>query len=169
MEAFDAIFGRRSVRSFTDQPVDDALVTRLLQAAMSAPSAGNEQPWHFLVITDRELLDAVPDFHPYAEMLHEAPLAILVCGDERLEHFKGFWVQDCAAATENLLLAAHASGLGAVWLGIHPVPERETGLRRLFGIPEDVTPFALVALGHPAETPEPADRYDESRVRRDRW
>ena len=121
-------------------------IQKLLRAAMSAPSAGNEQPWQFVVITERALLDEIPALHPYSSMLKEAQLAILVCGDENLESHKGFWAQDCSAATENLLIAAHSLGLGAVWLGIYPRKERVNGLRGLLGIPKHVIPFALISL-----------------------
>ena len=102
-------------------------------------------------------------------MLKDAPLAIVVCGDERLERYKGFWVQDCSAATQNLLLAAHALGLGAVWLGVYPVQQRVEKTQDLLGLPEGVIPLAIIALGHPAERKPPADRYDASRVHRNRW
>jgi len=115
MDAIEAILTRRSIRRFRDEPVSDDLIETLLRAAMAAPSAGNQQPWHFVVIRDRETLDTTSTVHPYATMAAEAALAIVVCGDTTLEMHKGFWVQDCAAAIQNLLLAAHASGLGAVW------------------------------------------------------
>lgn len=169
MDALEAILTRRSIRQFTDQAVSEAVVEDLLRAAMSAPSAGNQQPWQFVVITDRQILDAIPNIHPYSAMLKQAPLAILVCGDEELETHKGYWVQDCSAATQNLLLAAHARGLGAVWLGIYPRMERVTGLRKLLGLPEHVIPLALVAIGHPAEHLPPAERYNAVRVHRNRW
>jgi nitroreductase len=136
---------------------------------MSAPSAGNEQPWYFVVIDDRDTLDEIPKFHPYSAMLQSATVAILICGDERLEVHRGFWVQDCSAATQNILLAAQAKGLGAVWLGVYPVEERVVGLRNLLGIPEDVIPFSLVSVGYPAERKPPADRYDKSRIHHNRW
>ena len=102
-------------------------------------------------------------------MLKDAPLAIVVCGDERLERYKGFWVQDCSAATQNLLLAAHAVGLGAVWLGVYPVQQRVAKTQDLLGLPEGVIPLAIIAVGHPAERKPPADRYDASRVHRNSW
>jgi nitroreductase len=169
MESMEAILTRRSVRRYTDEPVAPELVNELLDAAMHAPSAGNEQPWHFVVITEREILDAIPSFHPYAVMLRQAPMAVLICGDSRLQKYPGYWVQDCAAATENLLLAAHDRGLGAVWVGVHPRVEREEGMRALLGIPAEVTPFALVPLGHPAEHPQRVARFDAARIHRNRW
>ena len=169
MNTFDAIFGRRSIRKYTPQPVPEELVTELLQAAMAAPSAGNEQAWQFIVIRDRMLLDAVPKFHPYSAMLKYASVAILVCGDLSVEKFKGFWVQDCSAATQNILLAATARGLGAVWTALYPLEERVMGMRKLLGLPEHIIPLALVPLGYPAEHPGPADRFVAAKVHRAQW
>ena len=169
MEAMDAILSRRSIRAYTSQAVPDDVVTELLQGAMSAPSAGNEQPWHFLVLTDRQILNEIPTFHAYSQMLREAPLAILVCGDERLEKYQGYWVQDCSAATENILIAVQAKGLGAVWLGIYPVEERVVAMRALLGIPDHVIPFSLISIGYPAEQKPRAHRYDPSRIHQNRW
>jgi len=167
--SLEAIYSRRSIRKYADKPVAESDVEALLRAAMAAPSAGNEQPWHFVVITERQLLDAIPGFHPYAGMTAEAPLAILACGDPALEKYPGFWPQDLAAAVENLLLAAHAKGLGAVWVGLYPTPERVERMRQLIGIPPHIVPFALVPVGHPAESKPPGERYNPHRVHRNRW
>jgi len=169
MDVIEAILSRRSIRSYKARPVPEEVIQELLKAAMAAPSAGNQQPWHFVVIDDRSILNAIPSFHEYSEMLKKAPVAILVCGDERLERHKGFWVQDCSAATQNLLLAAHAKGLGAVWLGVHPREKRVVGTRKLLGLPEEVIPLAIIALGYPAERKGPAGRFDTSRVHRNGW
>jgi nitroreductase len=169
MDTMEAILTRRSIRKYAPKPVDEQAVTQLLKAAMAAPSAGNEQAWHFVVITDRAILDDVPKFHEYAQMLYDARLAVLVCGDARLEKCKDYWVQDCSAATQNLLLAAHALGLGAVWLGMYPVQNRVDGMRKLLGIPKEVTPFALISIGHPAEHKPPAERYDPQRIHYNNW
>ncbi len=169
MDAMTAILSRRSIRRYTKEPIPDEVIKELLEAAMSAPSAGNEQPWHFVVITDRELLDEIPKIHPYAQMLREAPVAILVCGDRNLQKYEGYWVQDCSAATENILIAVHAKGLGGVWLGVYPLEDRVNGIRKLLGIPEDVTPFSIVSIGYPAERKPPANRYNAERVHKNRW
>ncbi len=169
MDALQAILTRRSVRRFSERPAPPELIDKVLRAAMAAPSAGNQQPWHFVVIDDRDILNTIPRFHPYAAMLLQAPAAILVCGDGRLEQHQGYWVQDCAAATQNLLLAAHALDLGAVWIGVYPREERVAQFRALLDIPAEVTPLALVALGYPAERPAPADRFDRARIHRNRW
>ena len=164
MDTIEAIHTRRSIRKYTDRPVPRELVTELLRAAMSAPSAVNAQPWVFIVIDDRKTLEEIPTFSPYAGMCREAPLAILVCGDTTLEKVPGYWVQDCSAATQNLLLAAHACGLGAVWTGIYPIKDRVEGFRKAFGLPEHVIPLALVPIGYPDQEPGPQDRFDRKKV-----
>ena len=169
MDAIEAMRTRRSIRRYKAHPVSEEAIKALLEAAMAAPSAGNQQPWHFIVIRDRAILDEIPNVHPYAQMVKEAPVAIVVCGDERSAKYKDFWPQDCAAATENLLLAAHASNLGAVWCGVYPSEERVSPIRELLHIPEQVFPFSLIAIGHPEEDKRPGQRFDASRVREDRW
>ncbi|MHB1461014.1 MAG: nitroreductase family protein [Armatimonadota bacterium] len=169
MDTYEAIISRRSVRDFTSEAVPEDMVEMLLRAAMRAPSAGNEQAWQFIVVKDRELLDAVPDFSPYATMCLKAPMAIVVCGDTSLEKFPGFWIQDCCAAIENLLLAAHASGLGAVWTALYPDEGRVEGARALFGIPEHVIPLAIIPVGYPKHQPYPAQTYLPERVHFDRY
>ncbi len=131
MEAYEAILTRRSVRAYTDQPVSEELIHKLLVAAMSAPSAGNGQPWHFGVVTERTVLNSLAELLPFGKMLQQAPLAIVVCGETKGQPFDGYWVQDCSAATENLLLAAHALGLGGVWLGVYPREDRAAGVKRI--------------------------------------
>ncbi len=165
----DPVFSRRSIRRYTDEPVSDEHVERLLRAGMAAPSAGNQQPWSFVVVRDRASLGAVPGFHPYAAMMPNAPVALVVCGHPGSCKWPQMWVQDCSAATENILVEAAALGLGAVWLGVHPLAERECGLRALLGIPDDVVPFAIVPIGHPVEAKGPSDRYDPGRVHVERW
>lgn len=169
MDAIEAILTRRSVRQYTGEPVSASDVKTMLESAMSAPSANNRQPWAFVVIDDRQVLDQIPNVHPYSRMVKQAPLAILVCGVPGREKHPGYWVQDCSAATQNLLLAARALGLGAVWLGVHPRENRVTGLRELLRIPEEVVPLALISIGHPAVEQKRAERYDEARVHHNRW
>jgi nitroreductase len=164
MDAMEAILTRRSIRKYTPQPVSDELVTELLRAAMSAPSASNQQDWHFVVVRSRQVLDELGRVHPYAPV-GGAPLAIVVCGDLQRESHKGFWTQDCSAATQNLLLAAHASGLGAVWCGCYPREERAGAVAKVLGLPQHVVPLALVVIGYPAETKPRQDRYDPAKVR----
>lgn len=164
MEVLEAIHTRRSIRKYKDKSVPEELITELLRAAMSAPSAVNAQTWNFIVIDDRQLLDEIPNFSPYAAMCREAPLGILVCGDTSLEKAPGFWVQDCSAATQNLLLAAHAVGLGAVWTGVYPVKDRVEGFKKAFGLPEHVIPLAFVPIGYPDQHPGSQDRFDRKKI-----
>ncbi len=169
MDAIYAIFSRRSIRRYKKEAVPDSLMRELLEAAMSAPSAGNQQPWHFVIIHERSLLDRIPEFHPYSQMLREAPAAILVCADLTLEKFDGYWVQDCSAATQNILLAAHARGLGAVWTGVYPYEERIAGMRRLLDLPDNVMPLSLIPVGYRAEENPRVNRYESSRLHYNRW
>jgi nitroreductase len=169
MDTFDAIHTRRSIRKYQGTSVPHELVQKLLAAAMQAPSARNQQPWQFVAIDDRAILARIPTFMPNAPMAAEAPLAILVCGDLALEKSEGYWVVDCSAATQNLLLAAHALGLGAVWCGVYPRKPRMEGLKRLLGLPENVIAHSLVVLGYPAERVPPQERYRAERVRHNRW
>jgi nitroreductase len=169
METLQIILSRRSIRKYLNEPIHEELVEKLLRCAMAAPSAENEQPWHFIVIQDKSTLEKIPSIHPNASMVKDAPMAILICGDLEKEIYEGFWVQDCSAATQNLLLAAHYLGLGAVWLGIHPIIERVEGMRKLLNIPETVIPLSLISLGYPAEKKEPKDRYQPERVHINQW
>lgn len=163
-----ALLTRKSIRNYTSQAVSDEIIHDLLHAAMSAPSAVNQRPWHFVVIKDRAVLDAIPQFHPYAGMLKKAPLAIVVCATNELGAFKHYWVQDCAAATQNILTAVVEKGLGAVWVGVYP-QQNVQELHKLLTLPETITPFSIISIGYPADQPEAGDRYDKSRVHYDKW
>jgi nitroreductase len=169
MDDLNMILSRRSIRKYTREPVNEDQIETLLKAAMSAPSAGNEQPWHYIIIRDRDILDSIPSFHPHSFMIRDALVAILVCADTRLQKYKDYWVQDCSAATENILLAANILGLGAVWLGIYPLEERVEGFRKLLGIPEHVIPFSLIPVGYPDEIKLPSDRFDKTRIHKNEW
>ena len=171
METIEAILSRRSIRKFTDGPVSDALIEKLLQGGMCAPSAHNEQPWHFIVIKERAILDEISKIHPYAQMLKEAPVGICVCADMELEKDKGvgYWIQDCSAATENILIGARGLGLGACWLGIHPRTERKQAVKKLLRLPDHVEPFCVIALGQPAEEKPPANRFKSNRIHQNTW
>lgn len=169
MDVFAAIHARRSIRKYTEAPVAEDDVRAILGAAMAAPSAGNAQPWRFVVLDDRKLLDAVPAFSPYAAMAARAPLGILVCADLSAEKYPGYWVQDCSAAVQNMLLAVHARGLGAVWTGVHPMKDREEGFRKLLGLPGNIVPLGFIVIGHPDQELASQDRYDEAKIRRNGW
>ena len=169
MDTLEAIHSRRSVRRYQDKPVPEELVRKLLAAGMSAPSARDAQEWKFVVIDDKAMLTEIGAINPNAKMAQHAPMAILVCADLSLEKSVGYWVVDCAATVENILLAAHALGLGAVWTGVYPRQERMDGLKKLVGLPEGVMAHSLIVLGYPAEQPAPQDRYQSDRVRRNHW
>ncbi len=165
------IFERRSIRKYTAEPVSAEHEGKLLRAAMQAPSAGNEQPWEFVVVRDPETLRKMTEGHPYSTPLLGAPLGIIICGDVNKQKFNpyAYWVQDCSAAIQNLLLEAQYLGLGAVWMGVHPIKEREDVLIRLFDLPEGIIPLAMIAVGHPAQEVTPIDRYLPERVHREKW
>lgn len=168
MEAMEAILSRRSIRKYTSQRVSDELVTELLKAAMSAPTAAS-QPYHFVVIRDRSILNAVTRFHPHAHMLEQASVAIAVVGDPTIETLSGRWVLDCAAATENILIAANALGLGGCWVGIYPVQERIRSLRDLLKMPPHLAPLSMVSIGYPAERKQPPDRFRQEKIHYETW
>ncbi len=160
---------RRSIRRFREQKVDNETIKLILKAAMYAPSAVNRQPWHFVVVEQRGLLDRIMDFHPHAGMLTTASHAIVVCGDEQLQHDHGYWVVDCGAATQNLLLAAHALGIGTCWVGLHPREGRKASMAELLALPGHVKPFAMVALGYPDEKKQRPERFHPEKVKRNHW
>jgi len=165
----DIIYKRRSIRKYTSEPVSEETILSFIKAGMNAPSAGNEQPWYFVIIDDRAKLNGIADVHPYAQMLRHAPSAILVCGDPSLEKHEGYWVQDCSAATENILLEITSQDLGGVWIGVYPRVERISALRELLNIPEHIIPFSLIGVGHPAESKDPNDKFREERIRKNGW
>ncbi len=162
----DLIKRRRSIRKYTSEPVTEAEVRQLLEAAMAAPSANNRQPWHFVVVRDEQIKTQLAKTHRWSGMIAEAALTIAVCGEKnRSRH----WVTDTSAATENLLLAATALGLGAVWIGIHPDSEREAYVRQALGIPGEIGVLCLIAVGRPAEHKPPRENYDETRIHHEQW
>ena len=169
MNTMDVIRSRRSIRKYTDQQVSEQDINELLKAGMAAPSANNCQPWHFVVINDHQVMDRIPEFHPYSKMLKYASVAIPVCIDKNLENADGYGIQDCSAATQNILLAAHAKGLGAVWLGIYPRKVRIEGVKKLLGIPGGIMPLSLISIGYPAEEKPPENRFDEARIHYNKW
>jgi nitroreductase len=165
----DIIYKRRSIRKFTSRPVSPELINSFIKAGMNAPSAGNEQPWHFVIIDDRNILYGIMLVHPHAEMLETATVAILVCGDLMLETHKGNWPQDCSAATENILLEVTSQGLGAVWCGVYPRESRIDGIRKLLNLPDNIIPFSLIPVGYPAENKSPKNIFDKTRIHLNRW
>jgi nitroreductase len=165
-ERLNMIFARRSIRAYTGEPVSDADIRSLLEAGMAAPSASNRKPWHFVVTTDRQTLQALADAHPYGKMTASAAVAIAVCGDPAISDR---WVPDCTAATENILIAVAGLGLGGVWLGCHGRPEREQAVRGVLGIPQAIGVLSLLSIGHPGEKKKPRTQYNPVRVHKDKW
>lgn len=165
----EAILNRKSVRKYKDIKVSDEIVEELLKAGMAAPSAGNEQPWEFIVLRDKEIMKKITELHPYSKMLLNTDVAIVVCGDEAKEVFKGYWVQDCSAATENILIAVEAKGLGAVWLGVYPLADRVEAIKELLKLPGTVIPLSIIPVGYPDEDRKPSDRFNKTRIHYDRW
>ncbi|MBN2070314.1 MAG: nitroreductase family protein [Candidatus Krumholzibacteriota bacterium] len=161
------IFARRSIRKYSNLPVGREDITALLEAGMAAPSGRNLKPWHFITVTDREVLDSLAEAHPHGKMLFEATAAIAVCAETAIS--PDYWVQDCAAATENILVAATGLGLGSVWLGCHPREERVSAIKKVLDIPDGTGILSLIAIGHPAEEKQPRTQYDEERVHRGKW
>jgi nitroreductase len=165
-EALGFIFGRRSIRAYKTEPVSHAAVLKLLEAAMAAPSAGASDPWRFVVITNRGMLQKLAEALPYGKMLASAPLGIVVSGNIETAHDKqvSYLLQDCAAAIENLLLCAHVLGLGACWLGVHPREQRVRSVRKILNLPENIIPVSCISIGYPAETKHPRTRFNPDYV-----
>ena len=165
--AINNIMTRTSIRQYTDEPVSKADIETMLRAGMAAPTAVNRQPWHFVVINSKEKLAELAGDNPRGGMLKKAPLAIVVCGnmDKALPgQGRGFWVQDCSAATENILLAANAIGLGAVWTGLYPDVNRAGAVAKVLKLPETFIPLCTIVIGHPAEQPAPKDKWKPENV-----
>ncbi len=161
------IAARTSIRAYEDKTIEKDQIEKLLRAGMAAPSAVNKQPWHFVVVNDKAQLKAIAKATPNARMAADAPLAIVVCGDmdKALEgNARGFWIQDASAATENILLAAQAMGLGAVWTGTYPDKDRCEAIQKLLQMPENIIPLNTIVIGYPAESPEPKQKYNEQNI-----
>ncbi len=170
-EKLMVIFGRRSVRVYSPGEVDEGVVQKLLAAAMAAPSASGKNPWHFVVVRNRETLSRMSGTLAYGEILGTAALAIVVCGDLEVAHDNqlSYLLQDCSAAIENLLLCAHILGLGACWLGVHPRVERIKKIKEVFFLPPAVIPVACISLGYPGESKEPHAVYNPNCVHSESW
>lgn len=165
------IYSRRSVRKYQDKEIPAEIVDDLLRAAMAAPSAVAKDPWHFIVVRKREVLNKIAEILPHGQMLRHAATGIIVCGDINRAHDRkeSYMLQDLSAATENILLAATALGLGSCWLGVHPRQERIDGLRNLFNLPEGIIPMCGIALGWPAEQPPARTRYSPEHIHTEKW
>lgn len=165
------IMTRKSIRQFTSQPISKDTLDLLVRAGMAAPSAVDKRPWQFVVINEKAVLDSLNANHPYAN-LKTATAAIVVCGELSKDDPQGindYWVQDCSAATENILLAAHAYGLGAVWCGVYPREERVAPVKRILGLPENVIPLNVITLGYPAQNPDVKNKWNPDKIHYNRY
>lgn len=167
----NVIMTRTSVRQYTDEPLTDQEIEILLKAGMAAPSACNMQPWRFVVVTDPQVRQTITSQIKPAGPASKAPAVIVVCGDMdyTFEAAPDYWAEDCSAATENILLAAHAIGLGTVWMGVYPQKERYKLLGELLNLPANIKAFGMIAVGHPAEHPSPKDKWDADKVHFEKW
>ncbi len=168
METIEAIMTRRSVRSWTTEPVTEEERKIILEAAMNAPSAADARPWHYVTMDDPAVIKRFTELGG-TEMLAESTFMVLACGDASKEIYPGFWPQDCSCAAQNMQLAAHDIGIGCVWIAIYPLEERVDTFRRELNIPESITPFALLAMGVPNEVLPSEYRYDEERIHQNGW
>ena len=171
-DALSVIHSRKSVRNYTGEPVSKEDLTMLVKAGMAAPSAVNKQPWVFIPVTDDATLSKLAQGLPYTKMIVKSRACIVVCGDmtKALSGVeRDFWVQDCSAASENILLAAEAMGLGAVWSGIYPLQERIEHVRKVLGLPDTVIPLNVIAVGHPTGVEKPQDKFNQSNIHWEKW
>lgn len=170
--AMQNILTRTSIRAYTDRAVSREQIDTLLRAAMSAPTARNQQPWQFVVVNRRDVLQSLAALFPSTRMTAQAQAAVVVCGDMGKAlpgDGQAYWIQDCSAATENLLLAAHAMGLGAVWCGVYPIADRVAGVRRVLQLPDSIMPLNIIPIGWPAEQPQPKNKWRPERVHYNRF
>lgn len=165
-DAIENIMSRKSVRKYLPKPVEEEKVQILLKAGMAAPSGKDVRPWEFVVVTERSLLDTLAEALPYAKMLRQAPLAIVVCGDTAKSFY---WYLDCSAAAENILLAAEALKLGAVWTAAYPYDDRMAVVKKETGLPENILPLCVIPVGYPAIPHSPKDKYDETKIHKNKW
>ncbi|MEI6242610.1 MAG: nitroreductase family protein [Chlamydiota bacterium] len=169
MDILEALSSRKSIRKYTDQPISKEMIQDLLRAAMSAPSAYNQQSWQFVVIQEKEILQKMAQISPKASMCVKAPLGILVCGDLGAAEAPSFWMQDCSAATQNILIAAHAKGLGSVWTAVYPIEDVMGGVRTLLQLPASIIPFSFVVLGYPFEKTLKDAHFHKERIHENQW
>jgi nitroreductase len=169
MEVLETIFTRRCICRFTAEPVTDKELDTVLRAGFQAPSAHNGQPWEFIIIKDKEKFERISKFHPYAKMVPQAQVCVIVCGNENRQKTTGFMIEDCSAAIENMLLAAHGMNLGAVWCGLYPVPKLTKEMKKLCSLPDFVIPVGMIVLGHKGEEKAPTDRYDAAKIHSEIW
>ncbi len=163
------IYTRRSIRKFKDIPLEDEKIKQILKAGMNAPSAGNQQPWEFVVIKNKETLQNLSQFAPYWFMLNDCAAAVVVCGNKDKEKFAGYWIQDCSASLQNILLEATSLNIGSVWLGTTPITERVEAVKKAINAPQNVEPLGIVALGYADEQKEPNDKFNEDMIIKEKY
>jgi nitroreductase len=156
-----SIYTRRSIRKYQDKKVSEEDLKRVLKAGMFAPSAGNQQPWEFIVLNDQEIINKIAKVHPYSSPLVNAQLGIVVCGNTSQLKYDEFWQQDCSAAIENILLEADSINLGTCWMGVYPVEKLVASIKKILALPEHVEPFGIISIGYPAEQKQQPNRFNE--------
>ena len=169
METMKAILTRRSIRKYKAKEITKEQVNEIIKAAMYAPSAFNNQPWQFIAVDKKEILDKIFKIIPHAEMLQQAAAAIIVCGDKNLEENINLIALNCSAATQNALLAIHDLGLGAVWVSAYPVEGTITGLKKLFNLPENIVPISILSIGYPDEEVTTEERFKPEKIHFNNW
>ena len=165
--AIENILNRKSVRKYSDKKVEKEKIDTILRCAMAAPSAMNKQPWQLLVVTDKEKLEKIAKISPNASYAKNSQVTIIVCGDKTISD--KFWEQDCCAVTENILLAAEALDLGAVWCAVYPLDEKVLGIKNIFNLPENIVPLNIIPIGYPFTKEEPKQKYDAKKVHNNNW
>jgi nitroreductase len=170
MELYEGLLSRRSIRKYTGEKIDDEVILSVIKAGMYAPSANNTRPWHFIIVEDGDIFEKIMKVHPYSSMLSKASHAVVVCGDETLQNGPGYYPLDCSAATQNLLLAVHSFGYGAVWLGVEPKNDRKKAISEILGLPSHIHPVSIVSIGVPVKLPGkiPA-RFEQKKIRKNHW
>jgi nitroreductase len=170
MELYEGLITRRSIRKYTGGTIPDEEIKMIIKAGMYAPSANNKRPWHFIIVDNRTQIGRIMKVHPYSAMLSGASHAIVVCGDETLQSGQMYYPLDCSAATQNILLAAHSMGYGAVWLGVHPRAERIKEIGEIFGLPAHIVPVSIISIGVPEKIPQNIpDRFEPEKIRVNHW
>jgi nitroreductase len=170
MELLEGLLTRRSIRKYTGDKINDDIIIEIIRAGMYAPSANNRRPWHFIIVDDRNVINKIIKVHPYSAMLAHASHAVVICGDDSLQSSHLYYPYDCSAATQNILLAAHGLGFGAVWLGVEPRMERIKAISEIFGLPGHIHPVSIVSIGIPLRGQEKDPvRFEPEKIRRNHW
>ncbi len=166
MDLYEGILTRRSIRRWKDMPIEEEVMKDILKAGMYAPSSHNVRNWRFVVVTDQAKKELLGDVQPYIRMVKGAPVVVVICGDTSIsQEAEAFWVQNCSAATQNILLAAHSKGVGAVWCGVHPMPDAEMAVQSIVELPSHIKPLGIVAMGYPERNVvRQPDRFDETMI-----